>query len=149
MYIKATNGIIEAFPYTVGMLRKENPNTSFPPKITLEVLASYNVSPVTLATKPLVNAGQVAVKNSVPNYVNGAWIMGWTVRDMTQEELDRVGTSVRLERNVRLADCDWTQLADAPLTTEEKAAWATYRQDLRDISDQSGFPTDITWPSQV
>ena len=46
-------------------------------------------------------------------------------------------TNVRLMRNAKLADSDWTQIADC---TADKAAWATYRQALRDISLQAGFP---------
>ena len=52
--------------------------------------------------------------------------------------------AVRTDRNARLADCDWTQVADAPV---DKAAWATYRQELRDITSQPGFPWEITWPA--
>jgi len=51
--------------------------------------------------------------------------------------------SVRKQRNTKLSDCDWTQLADS---TADKAAWATYRQALRDVPSQSSFPWDITWP---
>ena len=49
------------------------------------------------------------------------------------------------DRNQRLSDCDWTQLADAPV---DRAAWAAYRQALRDISKQSGFPWQVVWPEQ-
>lgn len=51
----------------------------------------------------------------------------------------------RAERNVRLSDSDWTQLADAPV---DKEAWAAYRQALRDITGQEGFPLSIDWPIQ-
>jgi hypothetical protein len=51
--------------------------------------------------------------------------------------------SVREQRGTKLAECDWTQVADAPV---DKAVWATYRQALRDITTQSGFPWTITWP---
>jgi hypothetical protein len=51
--------------------------------------------------------------------------------------------SVRNSRNNMLKDSDWTQLADAPV---DKAAWATYRQALRDITAQAGFPWTIDWP---
>lgn len=51
---------------------------------------------------------------------------------------------VRSERNGKLMDSDWTQLPDVPLAT--KALWATYRQALRDVPQQSGFPTTFTWP---
>jgi len=50
---------------------------------------------------------------------------------------------VRQTRSDKLADCDWTQVADAPV---DKAVWATYRQALRDITTQDGFPWNVTWP---
>ena len=53
--------------------------------------------------------------------------------------------SVRRSRNGMLKDCDWTQLADS---TADKTAWATYRQALRDVPAQTGFPWTITWPTQ-
>jgi hypothetical protein len=52
-------------------------------------------------------------------------------------------TSVRTSRTQKLKDSDWTQIADS---TADKAAWATYRQQLRDITGQAGFPWTITWP---
>jgi hypothetical protein len=51
--------------------------------------------------------------------------------------------NVRRQRTEMLKDCDWTQVADS---TEDKTAWATYRQALRDITGQAGFPWTITWP---
>jgi hypothetical protein len=53
--------------------------------------------------------------------------------------------SVRAERTTKLAASDWTQLADSPV---DKAVWATYRQALRDVTKQSGFPWTIDWPVQ-
>ena len=52
-------------------------------------------------------------------------------------------SAVRQSRSDRLADCDWTQVADSPV---DKAVWATYRQALRDITTQDGFPWSVTWP---
>ena len=54
-------------------------------------------------------------------------------------------TNVRTSRNGMLKDCDWTQIADS---TADKTAWATYRQALRDVTGQTGFPWTITWPTQ-
>ena len=51
--------------------------------------------------------------------------------------------AVRNDRNTKLAECDWTQLSDAPV---DQAAWATYRQALRDITTQAGFPWTVDWP---
>lgn len=55
------------------------------------------------------------------------------------------GSAVRADRNRRLSDCDWTQLADAPV---DKTAWATYRQSLRDFPTQAGFPWSVQWPDK-
>lgn len=51
--------------------------------------------------------------------------------------------AVRRERDAKLTSSDWTQVADAPV---DKAAWATYRQALRDVPSQTGFPWEVTWP---
>ena len=51
--------------------------------------------------------------------------------------------SIRNSRTQMLKDSDWTQIADS---TADKTAWATYRQALRDITAQAGFPWTITWP---
>jgi len=53
--------------------------------------------------------------------------------------------SVRTSRGEKLKDSDWTQLADS---TADKTAWAIYRQALRDVTEQSGFPWTIDWPTQ-
>jgi len=54
-------------------------------------------------------------------------------------------TNIRMMRNQRLLDCDWTQISDC---TVDKQAWATYRQALRDITNQAGFPDAVQWPTQ-
>ena len=55
------------------------------------------------------------------------------------------GENVRRSRNQMLSETDWTQLEDSPV---DKAAWATYRQALRDISTQEGFPWTVQWPEK-
>lgn len=52
--------------------------------------------------------------------------------------------NVREERTRRLAACDWTQLADAPV---DSLAWSNYRQQLRDLTTQPGFPHVVVWPN--
>jgi hypothetical protein len=61
------------------------------------------------------------------------------VKNLTQE------ATVRVDRTKRLAECDWTQIADS---TVDKAAWATYRTALRDITKADGFPWTMVWPTQ-
>jgi hypothetical protein len=53
--------------------------------------------------------------------------------------------SVRATRDAKLVECDWTQVADAPV---DKTVWATYRQALRDITAQEGFPWTVTYPDK-
>jgi len=56
---------------------------------------------------------------------------------------EQQANEVRTQRDALLAQCDWTQVADAPVDAQ---TWADYRQALRDIPQQSGFPEDVTWP---
>ena len=54
--------------------------------------------------------------------------------------------SVRASRDTKLAECDWRVIKATETATTLDAAWATYRQALRDVTAQSGFPWTITWP---
>jgi hypothetical protein len=71
----------------------------------------------------------------------------WDAREATwvAGEDSRKAVEVRAERNAKLAATDWTQIADA---TVDKAVWATYRQALRNVPTQAGFPNTVVWPTQ-
>jgi hypothetical protein len=56
---------------------------------------------------------------------------------------------VRNQRNILLASSDWTQLADTKLSDLEKKAWTEYRQALRDLSNQDGFPLNVIYPMPI
>jgi hypothetical protein len=72
-----------------------------------------------------------------------------TRRQKTQDELDNeikaAWDDIRTRRNMLLLDSDWTQLSDSPLLVELKEQWMIYRQELRDITNQSN-PFDVVWP---
>jgi hypothetical protein len=55
----------------------------------------------------------------------------------------KTAEEIRVQRNQLLSSCDWTQVADAPV---DRSVWTIYRQALRDITKQSGFPTSVLWP---
>ena len=55
---------------------------------------------------------------------------------------------VRSIRSERLRSSDWTQVMDSPLSPELKSQWSAYRQSLRDIPSQSGFPGNVSWPQE-
>ena len=57
---------------------------------------------------------------------------------------DRAAEQVRKERDIKLAETDWMASSDVTLST----AWRTYRQALRDVPAQAGFPNSITWPTE-
>ena len=78
------------------------------------------------------------IRRTYPNAVPDE--AGWAAN------LAQLAARVRAERDARLAACDWTQMPDAPLSTEAKAAWAAYRQQLRDVPGQAGFPIEVVWP---
>lgn len=59
---------------------------------------------------------------------------------------EEVAGHARVKRNLALTQSDWTQLPDAQLTELQSQAWKNYRQELRDLPDQLGFPRSITWP---
>jgi hypothetical protein len=149
MYVKLNNGAIEKFPYSIGDLRKENPNISFPRILSDEILAQFGVAPVTEQNKPDTDQFSYAVKRHLPELVDGRWVVLWDVVQKTAEAIaeedERQATAIRDSRNGKLTATDWTQVSDAPV---DKTAWANYRQALRDIPSQQGFPWDVTWPDQ-
>ena len=57
-------------------------------------------------------------------------------------------SSLREERNRKLAETDWTRMDDNGLSDSVKASWATYRQELRDITDNATSLDDVTWPTK-
>lgn len=86
-------------------------------------------------------------------FVDGIWQYKWRVDKKTVEQiaidqsnsLAQSQENIRTQRNIKLAACDWTQVIDAPV---DQVAWSTYRQALRDIPQQAGFPQTVVWPTQ-
>lgn len=167
MYALIQNGEVAKYPYTVEQLRQDNPQTSFPRNPTMAALESYGVYGVLVtgqpefdrATQKVVEGTPVRERRrnpdgtfvsddpSTPENEAWRWVQTWEVVQLTAEEqqaaLDTQAAQVRSERNSLLTASDWTQLADS---TADKEAWAAYRQALRDITTQAGFPWTIDWP---
>ena len=143
MYVQIKSGVAEY--YSLDRLRPENPNVSFPSEITDEIAAEFGVYPCKPTLAPTISYTQ-NVEVGPPKRINGAWTQTWVVTDASPQDVaarvEGAWEGVRADRNARLADCDWTQLGDAPV---DKVAWATYRQQLRDITTQSD-PFNIEWP---
>jgi hypothetical protein len=147
MYVLAPNQKAEIFPYSIIDLRRDNANTSFPSNITDEFLVDWNVYPVVEHSPPKYNPANQNLNQLNPTLIHGQWMQTWEITAASEREiaerLEHKKVEVRQQRNGFLSDCDWTQLPDAPV---DHAAWATYRQELRDVSSQTGFPWNVVWP---
>jgi len=137
---------LDRYPYTLADLRLDTPNTSFSVEIDDATAAFFGVVPVKPTTPPqethIFNLERTAVLK------DGIWVEKWIETPATLEQIKERTTAssndVRLKRNQLLVDCDWTQLPDAPVNANE---WSIYRQTLRDVTAQAGFPWKVNWPS--
>ena len=158
MFAKVKNTELVKYPYTVLDLQEENPFTNYgynPNLIELfpqteEALNNgYSIVEVEVLPKLIVTRLQKLVQDIPKRQTNGNWQVGWIIQDKTTEEIlaeqSLDADNVRATRNKLLENTDWTQLIDSPVN---KIAWASYRQALRDITKQNGFPWNITWPNK-
>lgn len=149
MYVKCQGTTVVAYPYTPAQLYADNPGVYFP-NLSNDTLARFSVSHVVVTGAPEVDYTKNVVEGMpVYNAERSRWEQTWVVSDASVDEIaERTANKVaelRAVRNQKLKDSDWTQVADAPV---EQQAWATYRQALRDITAQAGFPWDVVWPQE-
>ena len=164
-YRNRTTGVVK----TQGQWRQEFSNMSLPRVWKAATLDALDLDPVLKSPAATVGAYQVSVRDGVVQDANGNWVENYVARDMFSDTTDEDGVTTtkaeheaayqagldaktaeghRTTRNKLLADSDWTQMNDSPLTNEQKTAWATYRQELRDMSDLASWPNiaDDDWP---
>jgi hypothetical protein len=149
MFAKIENNQVAEYPLTEGAIKMRFSNTSFPTNVVAALPEGYvRVQP---SSQPSEDEMKV-VAEGTPALIDGVWTQTWVQSDKyTADELVAYSAKKEVdkqqeERNVRtslLAKSDWTQLADSPV---DKAAWAIYRQALRNVPTQSGFPWTIVWP---
>jgi hypothetical protein len=148
MYAKLNNGQLQKYPYTMGMLRKDHHNVSFPKNISDEDLARFSV--VRVASTPHPEPDHTKDFVVTAEQVGGSWVEKWVATDVSAEEIERrtetQADNVRADRNRKIWRSDWTQGKD--IADDVSTAWATYRQALRDVPAQAGFPWNVVWPTQ-
>lgn len=141
-----------------GEWRAANPNISMPRVWNQNVLDALNIEAVLEAPKPDAGPYQTVVRNGVVKDAKGNWVTAWEVRDMFSDDAEgtkaekeaayqagldaEAAKAVRAQRDKLLAETDWTALSDVTMSAE----MATYRQALRDITAQEGFPHSVNWP---
>lgn len=158
MYAKIQNNTPVEWPVHGFQIRSAMTNVSLPVRLTPEDVAPFGFEPYTASDAPEFNTLTQKVEERTPVKQDGTWAQQWEVVELysgaeleqvlAQAEADKLEVEksyVRAERDDLLVQSDWTQVIDAPV---DQAAWATYRQALRDITAQSGFPWTIDWPTQ-
>jgi len=158
---------------TQGQWRSANPNTSLPRTWKAATLDALDLDAVLRSPAATTTQYQNSVRDGVVQDANGNWVENYVARDMFadttetdddgnvvtttkaqhetafQATLDaRVSESNRTSRNKLLETSDWTQMNDSPLTNELKTAWATFRQELRGLTDVDAWPNlaNDDWP---
>lgn len=155
MYAEVNNKIVVTYPYDYDTLVAKNPSTRFGQDTlenlyvgTEDNLAGNTLVRVTQTDAPTVSRYQGVVQDGI-EHINGQWFTKWKIVDFDDAAKvvvnDQQAKSVREQRELKLKNSDWTQVADAPV---DKAVWAVYRQALRDLPKQSGFPWEVSWPTQ-
>lgn len=112
-----------------------------------ESMSESEIKAAVLAATPIYkweSASNKSIASLIGNSVTDTYVA--PVEPVVEVQEVDLELQVRRERNSLLKSSDWTQLADADLTETEKANWRTYRQELRDITTQVGFPREIIWP---
>lgn len=129
-------------------VRELCPDYSFPSIITKECLPD-SVVVVEDEPTPYFDVATQKIIIGEPYQDADQWKVGWVIVELSQNEKDEIRQSYEdaalNTRNRLLLDSDWTQGKDIPDETSNK--WVKYRQDLRDVTKQTGYPFHIIWPS--
>ena len=149
MYLKVSGSTI-TYPYSVQNLKNENPSISFPTIITDSLLESFNIYKVEVKSSGYDNDDSKDVTEVTPTLSGSVYVQTYEITDADTETINKrreiKWSEVRSGRDSLLSESDWTQFNDSPISGSTLTDWQTYRQSLRDITNQSD-PYDITWPN--
>ena len=150
MYLKVSGSTI-TYPYSVYDLKAENPNISFPSTISDSLLETFGMYKVELKDSGYDNDDTKDVVEITPTLSGSIYVQTYQVTDADEDTINKrkeiKWSEVRTTRNTLLGESDWTQFQDSPITGSSLTDWQTYRQSLRDITNQSD-PYNITWPTK-
>lgn len=142
MFIKIIAGAPEA--YTVGQLRRDNPQTSFPKSIPASMLAEFGVYRVNQTPNPEIDKKTHGHTYTV-ELVESEWTQVWQI---AQLPLAQAEANIRAHRDYLLQDSDWVVARSYERGEPVPLDWAAYRQLLRDVTLQNGFPYAVIWPTK-
>jgi hypothetical protein len=163
-YRERTTGEVK----TQGEWRSQFANMSLPRVWKAATLDALNLDAVLRGATPATGPYQVVARDGVEQNANGDWVEKFIARDIFEDTTEDGVTTTKAEheaayqatldaqtaerhrvtRNKLLADSDWTQMNDSPLSNEDKTAWAVYRSELRNLTDDAAWPnlSDSDWP---
>jgi len=140
---KIENGAVSQ----IADYRQMFPNTSFTGAPRADFLESHNCLKV---SESLPHDRDTQKLERTEPYIDGDFVRRVKVVDKTQEEIDDAteaeATRVRKQRDSLLADTDWRVIRATETGTAMETEWADYRQALRDLTQQTGFPSNVEWP---
>lgn len=151
LYVKVIDGIAVKYPYTQTDLVWDNPSTSFPVGgVPESTLVEWGMFQVEASAIPAVDPRVQRVVELNPSFDGQSWVQQWVVEDIPQAEIDAMtdqqAASVRADRNARLAATDWRVIKALEEGNGLDFDVASYRQTLRDVPSQPGFPWNVVWP---
>ena len=150
MFIKIESGSPVGHPVTEENLKAIYPNHTFPAIYSLEFVASLGFGIYEFTRIPEIEYPEISEEIAPRLGENGIYYQTWNIRLMNDTEKEKAtkerAEKVIRERTLYLYQSDWTQIPDVQITEEKKQAFLVYRQALRDIPLQAGFPWNVTWP---
>ena len=145
-YVQADGDTFTRHIHDVEPTRWDEDNFCRVAKLTPEQVEHFGVHQLKLVTPPYFDRATQKREHGPALLIDGVWTQNYIVTDLDDGEAAAKAEAqwnvIRAERNAKLVASDWTQVADAPV---DAAAWADYRQGLRDITLQ-GDPFNIVWP---
>ena len=133
--IKMVDGVARA--YSTAAFRADNRRTVYGASISSRHLAAQDVHRVRAGVKPAEAVGLKVVQDGFPTLVDGVWVQGYASAALDAD-------AARDARNAMLKASDWMAVTDRTMTGPETA----YRQSLRDVPQQAGFPKTPVWPNK-
>lgn len=137
---------------TQGEVRGMYPNTSFPSQWTPALVEELGLDQIFESPTPTTTRYQAAFKDGVEQDAQGRWLWKWSISEMDDDAKAakdaEQAKAVRATRDGKLAECDWVVIKNLELNQNIPGVWEVYRQGLRDVPAQAGFPHDITWPAK-
>lgn len=146
-YVQADGDTFIRHIHDIEPTRWDDDNFCRVVKLTPEQVVQFGVHQLKLVTPPYYDPATQAREHGPALLIDGVWTQHYIVSELDTEEAaakaDEQWIIIRDRRTALLVSSDWTQVADAPV---DAAAWAVYRQALRDITTQPN-PFAIEWPS--